>query len=87
MAVTRHAARKRHDRLGTSPGSCSGVTTITCALGALASGAQNVSVSIVVTPTAAGRLTNTATVTTSGTDPDGEQHRLDDDDREVPLDL
>ena len=50
-------------------GSCSGVTTVSCAFGTVASGA-NVSATIVVTPTAAGLLTNTATVTTSGTDPD-----------------
>ncbi len=50
-------------------GSCSGITTVSCAFGTVASGAI-VSATIVVTPTAAGILTNTATVTTSGTDPD-----------------
>ena len=52
-----------------SIGSCSGTTTVTCVLGSVANGA-NVSVSIVVTPTQAGVLANTATVSASGTDPD-----------------
>ena len=52
-----------------SIGSCGGTTTVTCVLGTVANGA-NVSVSIVVTPTAAGLLSNTATITASGTDPD-----------------
>ena len=50
-----------------SPGSCSGTTTVTCAIGTLANGASG-TVTIVVRPTAAGTLTNTASV--SGTEPD-----------------
>ena len=53
--------------VSTSTGSCSGTTTITCTLGSLASGSQ-ITVSIVVTPTAAGDITNTATVSAAGTD-------------------
>ena len=67
--------------VSTSTGSCSGTTTITCTLGSLASGSQ-ITVSIVVTPTAAGEITNTATVSAAGTDNvTWEQLRLDDDDR------
>ena len=49
-------------------GSCSGTTTVTCELGSIANGA-NIVVSIVVRPTTAGSLTNTATVSATGTDP------------------
>ena len=50
-----------------SQGSCSGTTTVTCALGDLASGAS-ATVTIVVRPSEAGTLSNTATV--SGGQPD-----------------
>jgi uncharacterized repeat protein (TIGR01451 family) len=50
-----------------SQGSCSGTTTVTCALGDMASGAS-ATVTIVVRPTAAGTITNTASV--SGNQPD-----------------
>ena len=53
-----------------SIGSCSGTTTVTCVLGSVDSG-TNISIGIVVTPTAPGEITNTATVTAAGTDPDG----------------
>src|SRR5206468_1983633 len=45
-----------------SQGSCGGTTTVTCDLGTLAAGAE-ATVAIVVTPTGAGTVTNTATVT------------------------
>lgn len=47
---------------------CTGTTTVTCALGALANGAT-ATVTIVVTPAAAGSLSNTATVSSSTADP------------------
>jgi uncharacterized repeat protein (TIGR01451 family) len=47
-----------------SQGSCSGTSTIGCLLGPLANGAS-ATVTIVVTPTAAGNLTNTAMVSSS----------------------
>ena len=50
-----------------SQGSCSGTTTVTCSLGDLASGAS-ATVTIVVRPSEAGTLSNTATV--SGGQPD-----------------
>jgi uncharacterized repeat protein (TIGR01451 family) len=50
-------------------GSCSGTTNVTCALGALGPG-QSTSVTIVVRPTAAGPLSNTASVTTASSDTD-----------------
>jgi uncharacterized repeat protein (TIGR01451 family) len=50
-----------------SQGSCSGTSSVICALGNLANSAS-ATVTIVVRPTAAGTLTNTATV--SGTEPD-----------------
>ena len=50
-----------------SQGSCSGTTTVTCALGDLANGAS-ATVTIVIRPTAAGTITNTASV--SGNQPD-----------------
>ncbi len=49
-------------------GSCSGTSTVTCNLGPLANGA-NATVTIVVTPTIAGGLSNTAAVTAIETDP------------------
>lgn len=52
-----------------SQGSCSGTTTVTCALGDLASGAS-ATVSIVIRPTSAGSLTNTARVSGNQPDPD-----------------
>lgn len=51
-----------------SQGSCSGTTTITCNLGIMEAG-TNAVVTIVVTPTAAGLITNTATVTSNMPDP------------------
>ncbi len=53
-----------------SQGSCSGTTTVTCALGDLASGAS-ATVTIVVRPSSAGKITNTASV--SGNQPDPNQ--------------
>jgi uncharacterized repeat protein (TIGR01451 family) len=50
-----------------SQGSCSGTTTVTCSLGDLASGAS-ATVSIVVTTSTAGTITNSASV--SGNQPD-----------------
>ena len=52
-----------------SVGSCTGSTTITCDLGDLANGAS-ATVTIVVTTTASGKLTNTATVSSDETDTD-----------------
>jgi uncharacterized repeat protein (TIGR01451 family) len=52
---------------GASQGSCSGSTTITCALGDLAVGGS-ATVTIVVRPSTAGTITNTASV--SGNQPD-----------------
>jgi uncharacterized repeat protein (TIGR01451 family) len=52
-----------------SVGSCANTTILTCSLGTLASGAT-ATVTIVVQPTATGVLTNAATVTTGGNDPD-----------------
>jgi uncharacterized repeat protein (TIGR01451 family) len=51
-----------------SQGSCSGTTNITCNLGSLANG-SNATVTIVVTPTTAGNLSNTASVTATEADP------------------
>ena len=51
-----------------SQGSCSGTTSITCALGAVAS-AGSATVTIVVTTTKIGQLSNTVTVSSSETDP------------------
>jgi uncharacterized repeat protein (TIGR01451 family) len=51
-----------------SQGSCSGTTTVTCAIGDLASGAS-ATVTIVVRPSSAGTLSNTATVTGNQPDP------------------
>jgi uncharacterized repeat protein (TIGR01451 family) len=48
-------------------GSCSGATTVTCALGNVGAG-QSTAVTIVVQPTAAGPLTNTAGVSTGAQD-------------------
>lgn len=51
-----------------SQGSCSGTTTVTCALGTIASGGS-ATISLVLTlPSAAGSVPNTATVTTSNSD-------------------
>ena len=52
-----------------SQGSCSGTSTVTCNLGTINNGA-NATVTIVVTPTAAGPLSNTAVVSGGQTDPD-----------------
>jgi hypothetical protein len=51
-----------------SQGSCSGTTAISCNLGTVKNGAQ-ATVTIVVTPTAQGMVTNTATVTGDNSDP------------------
>lgn len=51
-----------------SAGSCSGTATVACVIGDLASGAS-ATITVVVQPTAAGTLTNTATVTGDQPDP------------------
>jgi uncharacterized repeat protein (TIGR01451 family) len=51
-----------------SQGSCSGTTSVGCALGTIGSGTAAV-VTIHVSPTAAGTLTNTGSVTSSAADP------------------
>ena len=51
-----------------SVGSCSGTTMVTCAIGDLASGA-GATITIVVTPTVVGSLSNTAIVASTTTDP------------------
>ncbi len=51
----------------TTQGACSGTTTVTCNVGSLASGAGAI-VTIVVTPSAQGQLSNTATVTAGEAD-------------------
>ncbi|MGI8521167.1 MAG: DUF11 domain-containing protein, partial [Actinomycetota bacterium] len=51
-----------------SQGGCSGAATVTCFLGSLANGAS-ATVTIVVTPTLVGALSNTATVAGSPSDP------------------
>ena len=54
-----------------SQGTCSQVAgTVTCPLGTIASGA-NATVSVVVTPTTDGTLTNTASVSSATSDPNG----------------
>jgi len=50
-----------------SQGSCMGTDTINCSLGNLASGGSTI-VTIVVTPTASGQISNTATVAAAETD-------------------
>lgn len=52
-----------------SQGSCSGTSTITCALGSIADGAHG-TVSVEVTPTQAGTNSNTASVSSTTADPD-----------------
>ena len=52
-----------------SQGSCSGTTTVTCAIGDLASGAS-ATVSIVVRPSSPGSITNSASVAGNQPDPD-----------------
>jgi uncharacterized repeat protein (TIGR01451 family) len=51
-----------------SQGTCTKLDAVTCSLGTLASGA-NATVSLVVTPTTAGSITNTASVSGNETDP------------------
>jgi uncharacterized repeat protein (TIGR01451 family) len=51
-------------------GSCTGTSTVSCALGTLAPG-QTTTVNIVVRPNAAGPLSNTATVSATTIDPNG----------------
>jgi uncharacterized repeat protein (TIGR01451 family) len=53
----------------TTQGSCSGSGPVVCNLGTLASGATAV-ITITVTPTAPGQITNTANVTAAEADPD-----------------
>src|SRR5207247_8822821 len=51
-------------------GSCSGTTTVTCALGIFPGGARaTIDVVVAVSPTASGTLTNTATVSAVTADP------------------
>ena len=50
-----------------SQGSCSGTTTVTCAIGNLANGAS-ATVTVVVRPTKAGKITNTASVSATEAD-------------------
>jgi uncharacterized repeat protein (TIGR01451 family) len=50
-------------------GSCTGTSTVSCAIGTLAPG-QSTTVTIVVRPTAPGALSNTASVTTTAQDTD-----------------
>jgi uncharacterized repeat protein (TIGR01451 family) len=52
-----------------SQGTCSGTSTVTCTLGTLAS-PGSATVTIKVTPTAEGTLSNTATVSSTTADPD-----------------
>src|SRR5262249_21003329 len=52
-----------------SQGSCNGTATVKCTLGSLAKGAS-ATVTIVVTPTTAGGISNTATVAANEFDPD-----------------
>ena len=51
-----------------SQGTCSGTSTVTCALGTMAS-AANATVAVVLAPTQPGLLSNTATVTSATPDP------------------
>jgi uncharacterized repeat protein (TIGR01451 family) len=53
--------------LSTTQGSCSGIGTVTCSLNSLAVGASAI-VTIVVTPSSQGQITNTATAGASETD-------------------
>jgi uncharacterized repeat protein (TIGR01451 family) len=50
-------------------GTCSGTTTVDCSIGDLANGAS-ATVTVVVTPSTAGSLSNTAIVSGAGPDPD-----------------
>jgi uncharacterized repeat protein (TIGR01451 family) len=52
-----------------SQGNCNGTATVTCNLGSLSNGGSAI-VTIVVKPTAAGTITNTASVSAAETDPD-----------------
>lgn len=51
-----------------SQGACSGTTSVFCSLGSISSGAS-ATISIIVTPTAGGALSNTAGASTTATDP------------------
>jgi uncharacterized repeat protein (TIGR01451 family) len=53
----------------TSQGTCTGTSSVSCALGSIAHG-QSATISIVVTPRTAGPLSNTASVTTTSADTD-----------------
>jgi len=52
-----------------SQGNCTGTATITCSLGSLSTG-SSATVTIAVTPTQVGGISNTATVTANESDPD-----------------
>jgi uncharacterized repeat protein (TIGR01451 family) len=54
--------------VGSTQGSCTGTTTISCSIGGLANGAA-ATVTVVATATTAGTVTNTATVASTTTDP------------------
>jgi uncharacterized repeat protein (TIGR01451 family) len=56
-------------------GTCSGTTTVTCNLGALARNAMAV-ISVIVVPQSAGTLTNNASVTATESDPDGSDNSV-----------
>jgi uncharacterized repeat protein (TIGR01451 family) len=52
-------------------GSCNGTSTLTCALGTLTNSATATVTIVIVTPTAAGTISNTASVTGDQADPNG----------------
>ena len=51
-----------------SQGTCSGTSVITCNLGSISNG-DSVTMTVIVTPTASGTFTNTASITSGVTDP------------------
>ena len=55
--------------MSVTPSTCTGISTVSCSLGALASGAS-AQVAIVITPTVPGPLRNRAQVTADQDDPD-----------------
>lgn len=57
--------------LVSSSAGCSGTTTVTCAVGTLAAGASATIEIVVTLPSTPGTVTNTASVSTSSTDPAG----------------
>ena len=54
--------------VASTQGSCAGTVTVSCDLGPLSSG-SHITVTVAVTPTAAGMITNTVTVTANEFDP------------------